>query len=178
MAGGAVLRGHASWPLDVLFTHYALEFAAGMGMARVLAMGWRARAPWLLLLAGALLFVAAGLNEALLGRVATSWTQAMASAAMVAGAATLDLKGPVGWPRPLTALGDASYALYLTHYPALSATAKALVAVGAAAIVPAGALWCVILVLVVGGGVVFHWVLERRLLGLGAPIAPRAPATA
>jgi peptidoglycan/LPS O-acetylase OafA/YrhL len=75
----------------------------------------------------------------------------------------------VAWPRALTGLGDASYALYLTHYPALSAVAKAFAALGLAALAPPWALWLAMLALVVAGGVAFHRIVERRLLGLGAP---------
>lgn len=171
VVGGVLVRGGADWPLNVLLPHYALEFAAGMGVAHVLARGWRAPRPWLWLAGGALLFVAAGLSEVALGRVITSWVQALASVSLAAGAATLDLRGRVGWPRALMGLGDASYALYLTHYPALTAVAKAMAAVGLAAAAPTWVLWLLMLAIVVAGGVAFHWLVERRLLGLGAPVA-------
>lgn len=61
-------------------------------------------------------------------------------------------------PRPLTFLGDASYSLYLIHYPVISVVAK----VGGG--LPAMGLFAGMIATSVGAGAVLHLLVEKPLL--------------
>lgn len=84
----------------------------------------------------------------------------LASTLVVVGAARAETGRPSAAARAFTLLGDASYSIYLVHYPLLSIATKALVQVtnspGLAFAAAAG--------LALAGGIVCHLMIERPLL--------------
>lgn len=161
---GLLLHGDGAWPLSFLAPPHALHFTLGISIARALRRGpVRFAAP--LALAGLAAFLLAGRYETALGDPWASWIYGAASGAMVAGVVSLDLRRKLRWPFPLVALGDASYSVYLVHYPALSAAGKALALLGLGA-APAGVRLLLLAVLALAAGVAFHLVVERWALGL------------
>lgn len=121
--GAAVTLGHFTLeasPAQALATNpLTYEFIAGA----LLGLYWRRIPAWLglpLLLAGCVLALAAGALLPAEGPENMSvWTRVgvfgIASALLVAGAVVLERRGRLPVPRWLSALGDASYSLYLSH---------------------------------------------------------------
>ncbi len=111
--------GALSYPLDFLLSPYNLLFLMGIWAA----LRFRDLSPGqgrTLLLAGAILFLGTGLVETF-GLVewwkpARTWSYGLGATAMVMGLAA----GAIQPPRWLSFLGDASYAIYLVHLPAMS----------------------------------------------------------
>lgn len=66
-------------------------------------------------------------------------------------------------------LGDASYALYLIHYPLISIVCKAAIALGLSGLLGATITYVVALVLCIGSAVVFHLWVEKPLLRYLSP---------
>ena len=84
-----------------------LEFAAGLWLARAYLMGWRLRRVWLW--AGFGVVALAVLHDTGLPR----WIAAGGPAVVITGAFALGMS--YAWPRWVLILGEASYALYLSH---------------------------------------------------------------
>ena len=117
-----MLPGELPFTLKFLLSSHNLEFGLGMGVA-ALVLKQPERYPGQLLLAGGLgSFVLMGLLREWGGSL---WPPFLAyglpSALAILGAAVLDLRQPLTDSMAGIALGDASYALYLSHYGVLSA---------------------------------------------------------
>ncbi|HEY8572367.1 acyltransferase [Phenylobacterium sp.] len=108
-----------------------LEFASGIWLGKAWAED-RLPSPrigWALVVAGLLGFAAAGFSGIDVER-ARVLVWGIPSLLLVAGAISIERHGPVPSMRPLQALGDASYSLYLIHGLAISAVFRALQMVG------------------------------------------------
>lgn len=91
------------------------------------------------------------------------WIAGLASLALVGGAVWLDVRRPLAaWLRPLVALGDASYAIYLTHLAAVGVLAAVLGRIVPDLPVVAGA--PVVAAAAVLGGYLTYRLIERPLL--------------
>jgi exopolysaccharide production protein ExoZ len=77
---------------------------------------------------------------------------------IVAGLVAIEQGGAFRWPRPLVRLGDASYAIYLCHMPAVALVAHLLGVHPASRFVPVAA------AVSVGAGVAFHMTVETPLI--------------
>lgn len=119
MVGLAALTGWA--PLRFIGSPMVLEFLAGVAIAR-----WRLRGSWLLIPAAAAIVLLTGADLGLSARAfdpiggfirVALW--GVPAAAIVIGALGLRDEGPV-W-KPIAFMGDASYALYLSHLLVISA---------------------------------------------------------
>jgi peptidoglycan/LPS O-acetylase OafA/YrhL len=82
----------------------------------------------------------------------------------LAGLIEAERSGRLCPPRLLTFLGDASYSIYLTHFPALSVLAKLVKVLGMDGWVPPLPLYGLLAGGAVAAGCVFHVALERPLL--------------
>jgi peptidoglycan/LPS O-acetylase OafA/YrhL len=95
-----------------------VQFLVGMGCAGLLRRR-EAPLPWLLLLGGAVAFVAVGLAEnagLVLRWGALAWAPyGLPSGAMLLGMVSLERQGRLRVPGPFVLLGDASYSVYLLH---------------------------------------------------------------
>jgi peptidoglycan/LPS O-acetylase OafA/YrhL len=137
-----------------------LEFLFGILAAIAFRRGWSS--PWLLLPAAAAL--AAWFQ---LGKLPTaSWLVGLAIAFSLPVVLGAERRGAFTVPRPLIALGDASYSLYLVHVVAIVIVAR---------LVPG---WLGILLAGVAASLVaglsYHQLVEQRLLDLFKPQVDRA----
>ncbi len=104
-----------------------LEFAAGLWLGQRLEQGRLASRAWAGCLVGLGLAAFAILD--ITGFVDELWRPLLwgaPAALIVAGALSLEARGAVIRSRPLTILGDASYATYLVHLPATAVIAHTL----------------------------------------------------
>jgi peptidoglycan/LPS O-acetylase OafA/YrhL len=168
MAGSAVSL--LSGPLTPVFDYYfdPLHLLFGMGM--VVALTFRARdvpAPAALGIAGTTLFLAAGMEEVYvrwLSGDARTLLYGLGSALALTGVITLERQGRLRAPRILQLTGDASYMIYLVHFPLLSLLAKIAVGTPALMAIPPIVSYLAMVVLVVGGGILAHLAVEKPLL--------------
>lgn len=144
---GATLEVDGIWGF-YLVTDYVWHFALGMAAAMyVRRLG--CQSPGLTIAAGLTVF-----GLAIARNHAATYGQldfAMASALIVVGLATLQVR----WPRPALFLGNASYAIYLAHFPAMALFVRFV-----------GGGWLTQLLSIaagIGAGVAFHYLVERRI---------------
>ena len=181
-----------SLPLAVTFcfSHFNLEFALGVVVA-VLFRHWK-KADWsrsvavpcCMIVAGIALFAlragfpkaADGLLPAPLFRVLT---YGLGAALLILAGLRLDALKRAAWLfRPLTLIGDSSYALYLMHRPFLSGLTILLGRkLGSDGTKVAFYIAAMLAIVVIAW--VLHVAVERRLLkGLRALLLPRRPSSA
>ena len=133
-----------------------LEFLAGMSPSWLIK-NKTIPAPWLMMISGAILF--------LVGALLTSDERyltilyGIASLLLLIGGIQLERSGAIRIPSAMTFLGNASYSVYLVHFALISAGAKILMLndVGALTAGP------VLVAIGIGGGVVFHLLIEKPL---------------
>lgn len=167
--------GYWTSPLNLLF---------GAGIASALLTRRSAiPAARSMLISGAILFAGTGAVQlARLGRpiepgevagvagyVAAYGT---ASCLMLIGAVAAERADRLVVPGGLRVLGNASYSLYLVHYPVLSAAAKAIRRL------PAEAAFCLLVIVAVVAGLIFHLLIEQPLLRVLSGQRRRANGTA
>lgn len=156
-----------------------LEFGFGIAIAYGLQNGWRLPVAW------AVIAVIGGL--AALAFLYTATTNlphgigiGLPAACIVAGAVSLELRGHVAGVPILKLLGDASYSIYLSHGPVLSALGQAWREAGigdsdSSSLVLFGLLAPVLATI---AGVLVYWFVEKPLIGLFRSRARRAPLPA
>jgi exopolysaccharide production protein ExoZ len=158
--------GGATFPWGFLTDWYNLRFLAGMGIALFLQR-FRLPAPRVCVLLGMLVFIATGVLDVyhgpldVYGRTAGYTT---GSTLIIAGLVAAEKAGTLAMPRWLTFLGDASYAIYLVHFPALSLLAKCARVVRLDAVLPGGVLFVSLALGAVGLSCAFYSFLERPLM--------------
>lgn len=117
--------------------------------------------PLLCAVIGAIAFVSLGLVE-----VATGWSEGLLYGAcallLVGGLASAEGERPIKVPALLKLLGNASYSIYLVHYPALSILAR--IFRRTVAFLPAEVAFLLIVAAATAAGVLFHLVVEDRLV--------------
>ena len=136
-----------------------LQFAAGAGLAhaepRLARLGWRVGVA--LALAGFALFAAMGLTG-LRSELFRPLLWGVPASAIVAGAIGLERSLRLSLPRALIRLGDASYAIYLCHFPAVALVAAAL------GVHPAWLFVAAAVAASLASGYAFHRLVERPLI--------------
>lgn len=168
---GAVARlalGHLPYPLEFLCSPYNLLFAMG-ALAAWLCRRDRMPAPALLVFLGVALFGCTALDEVrlgLLGEDARTLLYGLGSAQALAGAVELERGGRLRVWAWLRLLGDASYAIYLAHFPTQSLMAKVFVATGLREALTPQASFVLLVLLSVAVGLGLHLFVERPLLAL------------
>ncbi len=156
-----------TYPFAFFASPLHLLFAMGMG-ACWLTHKKRVKLPLLLASLGVATFLGTGATEVYERPWLTEDTRSLlygiGSAMTIAGLATLEQEGRARTWRLLRLLGDASYSIYLTHYPLLSLLAKIFVATGAKNAIPA----LLSLILIVAAttliGIMIHSAIEKPLL--------------
>lgn len=158
------------YPFSFLFSFYNALFFCGIAVAYVLARG-PARAPLLAFVAGAALFLAAGLRQSLGAPLPVHSAPlhiafALGSAAMLYGVAGGELAGRLrrvpGW---MVEMGGASYSIYLTHTVALMICIEAIRVLRRHHVpIPLELAFPAIVVAAVIGGVVYSRLVEKPLL--------------
>lgn len=114
--------------LNFIFNPHNLEFALGC-LAAYWVLGERVKLGITYLITGAVLFITSGLGDNYTTiEIPDVIAYGLPSMLIVLGAAATDLNQ--GWKIPawLNELGDASYSIYLVHYPCLAAIFKAAIA--------------------------------------------------
>ncbi len=90
----------------------------------------------------------------------------VASMLIVLGLVELERSGRMRVPGWLVLLGDASYAIYLVHFLALSLLAKLAWSSGTAGLVPTQLAFVILAVLAVAAGTLCHLLVERPILSV------------
>jgi exopolysaccharide production protein ExoZ len=145
-------------PLHALF---------GMGMAACWILQRRAiPLPRIVALAGFMLFLSTALADDgdLLPENVLDLSYGLGSMLMVLGLVELERQGRLYVPRLLQLMGDASYAIYLTHFTVLSLCAKMFIRFGAREMLPDFVSFVLLLVPAILFGIALHLLVERPLL--------------
>lgn len=167
LGGAAMLVWFASCLFggtSYVFSIINILFLFGMFAAWLVAS--RIRLPALVLAAAGLAgFLATGVGEwqgvFVRNDIASTLLYGVSALLLVVGSVRYENEGGVSAvPRPFTFVGDASYSLYLIHYPVISVVAK----VGEG--LPAMALFAGMIVASLGAGAALHLLAEKPLLSL------------
>jgi peptidoglycan/LPS O-acetylase OafA/YrhL len=154
-----------SYPWSFVFSHHHLRFLAGMGVGMLLRHR-QVPAPRVVASAGILLFLGSGLVEDFYGPMPTAMQTicfGLASAGMILGLAEAERSGLIRVPRLLAYLGDASYSIYLVHFPALSLIAKLSKAIALDQYLPGAILFVLHIFGSVGIGCLCHQLIENPI---------------
>jgi peptidoglycan/LPS O-acetylase OafA/YrhL len=115
---------------------------------------------------GVTLFLTTGLCEDFCGPL-ENWTRlvffTLGSAVIILGVVEAERTGLIRAPRWLTYFGNASYAIYLVHFPALSIIAKIVKALQLDQLVPEMPLFFMHAIVSIGVGCLFHELVEHPL---------------
>lgn len=84
----------------------------------------------------------------------------LAALLVVIGSVRLEQENKVTLPWAVSLVGDASYSIYLVHYPVIVMVAKVLVGM------PAHLLFAIAVVIAAGAGIALHLIVERPILSL------------
>jgi exopolysaccharide production protein ExoZ len=175
LAAGAVISSRllvgvgVDTPLAFLSSALLGLFAAGMLVALAVRRGrWVPTAPYAVA-AGVGGFIGLGAMATFIGTInfeGPAWVTAygLSASLVVFGLATLERRGwAPRWPAGI-ALGDASYALYLLHYPLTSMVCKARVRTGLSGLPGAALTWLAALFVCITSAIALHRWVERPLL--------------
>jgi peptidoglycan/LPS O-acetylase OafA/YrhL len=165
---GSVVSLVAPFTFPASFYLSPLHLLFGMGMAACwLVRSQRIRSPFWLTVAGSLLFLACAMDENYSGLLPShhrSLLYGLGSSIALVGLLTLEKQGRVRIAPILCLIGDASYAIYLTHVQSISVIDKGLLFLGARQLLPAGVSFSLAAALAVSFGVALHVFVERPML--------------
>lgn len=150
------------------FSPMHLLFGMGMAVAWLLRHA-RIPAPATLAACGTVLFLAVGMEDSYLHEMhpeIRSLLYGLGSSLALIGFVVLERQGRVRAPRLMRLIGDASYSIYLTHFPVLSLLAKIMMAAGLKTALPATVSYLLMVLAAVGAGIAAHLLVERPLLAL------------
>lgn len=148
------------------FINVLFLFGIGAGIA---LRGPALPRPGVMAVAGAVLFLAAGLDDAywhMLARNPQIACYGLGAALALTGCTALERDGRLQAPDWLVSIGEASYAIYLTHMLILPVIAKLGVRIGAQRLVPAPLAFAALALVAIAGGVVAHHLVEKPLTRL------------
>ena len=162
-------------PLDFLCQARVMEFLAGMCIAWVIRRGFRfaTRGGLALIVAGVGVCLVAGCTQIArsLGGNVYPLRFGLAAVLIISSLVSLELHGVVSAGRVWLLLGDASYSIYLVHYPSLLVMFKLL-----PSHTPLQGNWLLGIIAAVLAGVVFHLLIEKRVCELARSFVERKPA--
>ncbi|MDR3450392.1 MAG: acyltransferase [Alphaproteobacteria bacterium] len=179
-AGNSVLPPEGGVPtvslLPVIFSPLHFLFLYGALCAWAVRHG-RVEHPWVPALAGIGIFLATGMYESFaLNGEWTLWGSqlyGLGSALALLGFIELERSGHIKVPAFLILLGDASYGLYLIHFPLLSLLAKIVIAAHLPDFLPPGLIFVIMAAVAVAAGIVFHLLFEKPILRKLKPASRR-----
>lgn len=163
----AVATGMAApFPLSFLSNECILLFGFGMALAWLVKSPIKIAAPRLIAAAGIAAFTGLAFYELLIDKVPhRDLAYGLASCFIIVGLARTEGQADRPWKLPrLAMLGDASYALYLIHFPLISVIAKAARALGMTGLAGATAVFVVGTVASIGIAILFHLWIERPIM--------------
>ncbi len=153
-------------PLAFYFSPLHLLFAMGMGLCWIVRHD-KIPAPKVLAVLGSLAFFAVGLDEDyshVLGANARALAYGLSCAIALAGFIELERQKRISIPKTLVFMGDASYSIYLAHFPVLSASAKIFCTPIIKEYVPLPVAYVLLPVIAVLAGIALHRIVEKPLL--------------
>ncbi len=173
-----------TFPRSFFASLYLLEFAMGVAVALFVRLKLRLPRPGTLALVGAGLFIGLGLTETALGHHLGTGGRLILygifSAALIWGLVEWETLHPLPKMKSLTALGDASYVLYLVHLPLMEAmcnSARGLGLTRTGALGASLAYVTMLLVSIVAALQLHRWVEKPLLQWLSRSPLKRPPAT-
>jgi peptidoglycan/LPS O-acetylase OafA/YrhL len=162
----ALWLGTDFFPLSFLLSPFNLLF--GMGMFACWTFRSRqVKAPMTLAIAGTALFFIVGLLEDFLEWPAKNTRHlifGIACTMAVLGLVELERLGRIAIPSMLKAIGDASYVIYLIHFPVLSIGARVFARSGLSRALPGVVSFILLPSIAVAVGIAVHLFLEKPLL--------------
>ncbi|MBN3788767.1 acyltransferase [Burkholderia sp. Ac-20353] len=156
------------FPASFFSKHYIVLFALGAGTALLCRSKIRTRYPALILAFGVITFLAMGVANdfhVFVYGPTSSIGYGLASSAIIYGLVKLEDTGiPLGVHRWIQTLGDASYALYLLHFPIISVMCKIAIKIGLTGTAGAVISYLPILASCIAASVVFHLWIEKPVM--------------
>ncbi|KAA0548486.1 acyltransferase [Bacillus sp. BGMRC 2118] len=141
-----------------------IEFVYGILVAYIV-LNYKVKQGPLLIVTGTILSILAMAN-AIHGYIDIDriFAFGIPSAMIVLGCVSLEFSRELNIPRVITYLGDASYSIYLTHFPALYLIHKLFVNLGLLNILHIQVLMTIVVIATVAFGCLFHSYIEKPLL--------------
>lgn len=153
-------------PLDFYAAPVHLLFAMGM-LACALLRSKQIAAPVWIAVFGTILFFLCGMEENYVHRLSGNTRIlifGLGSMLALLGVVELERQKRLRVPKILKLLGDASYMIYLIHFPLLSLLAKVFIRLGAKELLPAIISFILFPIIAAIAGVGLHLFIEKRLL--------------
>jgi exopolysaccharide production protein ExoZ len=166
---GACIGDTCSFPRSFFSSNLVLLFGLGIAVAYTCKSSLKLERPGIIALLAALAFVSFGRLETALGHEAFAVDRRLVygffSAILILGLVRAEdaahLRVTQRW---IPLLGDASYSLYLIHFPLISVLCKVMVAAGLAGVAGAAIAYPLILLACIFTALMFHVALEKPLL--------------
>jgi peptidoglycan/LPS O-acetylase OafA/YrhL len=157
------------FPVDFLLSPLHLLFGAGMLGAIAIVKGWGR--PRLTAAVGAIFFALSWLSQVLgIQPLAAMpvWLYGAGALLLIVGFAQMELRHGLTTPKFLQQMGDASYSLYLVHFPIISLCTKLFFWLnGRFGGLPLILYFLMTVGIAIAGGFAFHRCIEAPLLKLG-----------
>jgi exopolysaccharide production protein ExoZ len=172
------IKPFSGYPTNFVQNSYFASIFLGMVACEAFHRSW-IRKPGLLTAAGLGILIAAQLTNGF-AAISDFLIRLLPIGAgcglLLAGAATLERQDRLRVPALLTALGDASYSIYLVHFPALSILCKIAKSLRLDARMPHWLLFLSMSVAAVFAGWVFFFLVEKPLRRCGSVKRPKVEA--
>lgn len=158
------------YPLSFIFDPVHLLFGLGSAVGLITIERPVVRFDQLFSIGG--IFIFAGFWMACVNSAAlhdspfAAWGYGIGGACAILGLISMENRGVIGVAKPLRALGDASYSIYLVHFLVVSAAAKTAKILAPHIHLPAIIWWALICTAGVAAGFGFYYAVERPLLKL------------
>lgn len=150
--------------IKFLFSSYNLEFLLGVLVAYIIVNS-KLKSGSTFIFVGLVSLIGFAVNEHLgIFGVHRVIGYGLPAAILIYGLVVTEMKKNVKIPKLFLFLGDASYSIYLTHYPMLSLGNKVLMSLNIYQLLGYFLATTILLLMTLVGGCIFHVVIEKRIL--------------